>query len=151
MCNLCAIQEISSQGRWPKPLEEPVKDITFLVSTSHDEYESNKTACQKKTTIPESLLDTLRLLAAALEELDSDREKWWSSDDKRAMRKRLDAECTSESQRKLTDLHKINNATNEKIESMKAKLGVFCKWSLGMNGGVWELVEGAKVKVKVEK
>ena len=28
---------------------------------------------------------------------------------------------------------------------MQAKLGTFVKWSLGMNGGLWELVMSAKV------
>lgn len=34
------------------------------------------------------------------------------------------------------------------VEGMQAKLwvGGFVKWSLGMNGGIWELEQGGKVK-----
>lgn len=28
---------------------------------------------------------------------------------------------------------------------MNAKLGMFVKWNLGMNGGVWELMQADKV------
>jgi hypothetical protein len=42
-------------------------------------------------------------------------------------------------------LHKINNDVNERIETMSAKLGTFVKWSLGLNGGIWELQKGHKV------
>jgi hypothetical protein len=51
----------------------------------------------------------------------------------------------------LTELQKINNKTASQIESMQAKLGTFVKWSLGMNCGIWELEQSAKVKTeKVE-
>ncbi|KAK4548258.1 hypothetical protein LTR36_010128 [Oleoguttula mirabilis] len=143
MCQLCPIKDVAAQARWPKPLEAPVKDIEFVVTTAHDDYEANKAACRSKTTIPESLLDMLRLLAASLNELEADREKWWMAPEKKELRRRLDADCDH---KKMTELHKINNATSDRIESMQAKLGTFVKWSLGMNGGVWELVESAKVK-----
>ena len=32
------------------------------------------------------------------------------------------------------------------VEGMQAKLGGFVKWSLGMNGGIWELEESGKVQ-----
>jgi hypothetical protein len=81
-------------------------------------------------TTPDSLLDILRLLATVLEELESDRQKWWTSPEKREQRRRLEEEVD---QRKLSALHKINNETNERIEAMSAKLGLFVQWSLGMN------------------
>jgi hypothetical protein len=40
----------------------------------------------------------------------------------------------------LTELHKINNAAVERIEGMEATLGGFVRWSLGMEGGVEELL-----------
>lgn len=100
MCNLCPITHLASpsQGRWPKPLEEAVKDIDFLVATAHETFEA-----QKKTASPgngirrdgdsggegkevhESLLSTLRLLATALEELENDRVGWWMGDEKRRL------------------------------------------------------------------
>lgn len=39
------------------------------------------------------------------------------------------------------ELQKINNATRERIEAMKAKVGMFCRWSLGLEGGVEGLPE----------
>ena len=33
----------------------------------------------------------------------------------------------------------------ERIEAMSATLGQFVKWRLGMNGGIWELEQSAKV------
>ena len=146
MCQLCNIKNAAAQGRWPKPLEKHIQDIDFLIATAHDEYEANKAKCAIKANIPESLLDVLRLLAAALDELEADREKWWMAPEKKELRRRLDADCDS---RRMTELQKINNSTVDRIKTMQAKLGTFAKWALGMNGGVWELVEGGKVKTEV--
>ena len=150
MCQLCTIKDLATRDRWPKPLEHHKSDIEFLITSAHDEYNTFKTpkatspepnATKPKT--PDSLLDILRLLAIVLEELESDRQKWWTSPEKREQRRRLEEEAD---QRKLSALHKINNEMNERIEAMSAKLGLFVKWSLGMNGGVWELREGHKVE-----
>lgn len=148
MCQLCGIKDISTQVRWPKPLEPSIKDLDFLVSTAHDDYQTNKGLCALKETIPALLLDALRLLATALDQLETEREDWWTTPEKRSLRKRLDADCD---QKKLTELHKINNTAKERIEAMLARLGTFVKWSLGMNGGVWELVEGEKVNTETSK
>jgi hypothetical protein len=48
-------------------------------------------------------------------------------------------------QKKLSELHKINNATTMRFEEMQAKFGGFVKWSLGMNGGVFELENAWRV------
>lgn len=144
MCQLCAIKNIAARDRWPKPLEHHQADLDFLITSAHDDYIAYQTQKQsnKDAPTPESLLDVLRLLATVLEDLEEDRQKWWSSPEKREQRRRLDEECN---QKKLSELHKINNSTMERIEAMSAKLGQFVKWSLGMNGGIWELQEGAKV------
>lgn len=76
MCQLCPIKNTAAQTRWPKPLESNIKDIDFLITTAHDDYEANKAKCGDKVTIPDSLLDVLRLLEDALNELEADREKW---------------------------------------------------------------------------
>ncbi|KAK3109922.1 hypothetical protein LTR53_016330 [Teratosphaeriaceae sp. CCFEE 6253] len=143
MCQICGLRDLAIQIRWPKPLEPPIKDLDFLVSTAHDDYAANKAACARKEMIPASLLDVLRMIATSLEELERDREAWWAAAEKRALRKRLEGECD---QQKLTSLHKVNNATSERIEAMEARLGTFVRWSLGLKGGVWELVHGDKVK-----
>jgi hypothetical protein len=143
MCQLCGISDIAAKHKWPKPLEASITDLKLLITTAHDEYEANKSLCASKTSIPESLLDILRLLSAAIDDLENGREAWWISPEKKAMRRRLDEEC---SQAKLTELHRINNATAERTEAMQARLGTFVKWTLGLDGGVWELVESVKVK-----
>ena len=142
MCQLCTIRDIATQAQWPKPLGAQIKDIHFLITTAHDDYEANRPACQSRSTIPASLLDVLRLLATAMDELEVDREKWWMAPEKKELRRRLDAQGDYG---KLTKLQKINNTTSERIEAMQARLGTFVRWSLGMNGGVWELVGSARV------
>ncbi|KAI7465010.1 hypothetical protein KC357_g7751 [Hortaea werneckii] len=74
MCQICSMKQIASQDRWPKPLESEVQDINFLVQTIHTDYEANKSQCTTKETMPEELLENLRLLSLALEQLDHDRE-----------------------------------------------------------------------------
>jgi len=56
--------------------------------------------------------------------------------------KQLKAEVSSQSERKLTESHKINNSAVDRIEGMEAKVGGFVRWSLGLEGGVEELLEG---------
>lgn len=58
--------------------------------------------------------------------------------------KRLKEEVSGTSERKLTELQKINNSAVERIESMEAKFGGFVRWSLGMKGGVEELMKGGE-------
>jgi len=110
--------------------------------------ESQKRHRVPRNLAPESVLDILRILATVLEVLESDRQKWWTSPEKREQRHRLEEEAD---QRKLSALHKINNETNDRIEAMSSKLGLFVKWSLGMSGGIWELREGHKVEGAGEK
>ncbi|KAI5366340.1 hypothetical protein Slin15195_G078600 [Septoria linicola] len=146
MCQLCAIKQVAAQDRWPKPVESHKSDFNFLVDTIHtgwDAYIERKLG-RSELSVPEDLLELLRLLADLLETLEEERSTWWKSPEKRALRQRLEHGCE---QRKLSDLHKINNTTMSSIESLNAKLGLFVKWSLGMNGGVWELMNAHKVNV----
>jgi hypothetical protein len=169
MCQLCSIKDIASRDRWPKPLETHPNDIKFLVASAHDEYTSLQSQTSSGNTTPTSdaLLDVLRLLADLLEEIEAERVKWWISPQKREQRRRLEADCD---QKKLSALlvnrfplsrtsanaftiatrHLVNNKTSDMIEGMDARLGGFVKWTLGMNGGIWELRESVKVaKAKV--
>jgi hypothetical protein len=93
MCQLCTIETLATEIRWPEPLERLVKGLDFLLDTAHDDYEANKAAC-RKDTVPESVLDVLRLINTAIEELDTAREKWWFAPEK-ALRRRLEADCDS--------------------------------------------------------
>ncbi|KAK5726465.1 hypothetical protein LTR17_012689 [Elasticomyces elasticus] len=147
MCQLCAIKDIAAKETWPKPLARSIKDLDFLVETAHSDFEDNKASCADKTTIPTSLLEVLRLLATSLQELENDRAKWWTDPKKREQRKRLESTYQTES---LTKLQKINNTTSDTIEAMSARLGTFVKWSLSMNGGVWELMHFDKVSTGAE-
>lgn len=147
MCQLCEIKNIATRDRWPKDLEHHKIDINFLVTSSHDEDAAFRDRAQAKTNdtvkASETLLDFLRLLVALVEQVEEDREKWWASPQKREQRKNLELECD---QKKLSELHKINNRVVEAIEAMNARLGLFVKWSLGMNGGLWELVKSAEIR-----
>lgn len=131
MCQLCNVKAIALRDRWPKPLEHHKADIELLITSAHDEYIAfhDLKLSDKNQRPPESLLELLRLLATVLEDLEDDRQKWWSLPEKRERRKRLEEECD---QTKLTELYKINNGTVERIEAMSAKLRQFVKWSLDM-------------------
>jgi hypothetical protein len=150
MCQICAISLVAKKDRWPKPVEASKPDLDFLVTTTHDTYTHYQHLRQNSpnTPIPESLLDQLRLLSKLLNSLEDDRETWWTSPEKRDMRKKFELEGN---QKDLSQLHKINNATMVRFEEMQAKLGVFVKWSLGMNGGVFELENAWRVAGLVEK
>lgn len=94
------------------PLAEATRDTEgrcqhFLVESIHDEYQTYQKLKQKSPTTPppDSLLELLRLLSHQLDVLEADREAWWTSPEKRALRQRLEHECD---QRKLSDLHKIS-------------------------------------------
>ena len=148
MCRLCTIKDLAKRDRWPIPLGHYQADIELLVTSAHDGYEKSKaqgssnTDSTKAAQAKGALLDNLRTLADLLEEVDSDRQKWWTTPEKREMRQRLQEEGD---QQKLSNLHKINNDVNEHVEAMNAKLGQFVKWSLGISGGVWELQYGGRV------
>ena len=141
MCQLCGITTPTTNGRWPKPLEHPIADVNFLVTCGHDEFIAFQKTKQsdKKAPTTEKLLDVLRLLASALEELEAGQQAWWTSPGKREQRRRLDEECD---QKTLSELHRIDNSTEERIEAISAKLGSFVKWSVGLNGGMSSLEEG---------
>ena len=149
MCRICAIKDIAVRDPWPKPLEHYKADINLLVTSAHDEYVAYQSAQQldKDAQAPDNLLDLLRLMAKLLDQVEDDRQSWWLSPEKRELRRRLEEDCD---QKKLSELHKIDNGTTERIEAMNAKLGGFVKWSLGMNGGIWELRASAKVTKTVD-
>ncbi|PPJ49650.1 hypothetical protein CBER1_02158 [Cercospora berteroae] len=130
--------------RWPNSVEAHKKDLNFLVDTIHDDWETYAKQKQENPglQVPTELLEMLRLLADTIEQLDEERLTWWTSPEKRALRKRLE---DGGEQRKLSDLHNINNNTVSSIESLNAKFGMFVKWGLGMKGGVWELKNAHKV------
>lgn len=109
----------------------------------------------------DSLLDLLRILSRPFDVLEADREAWRASLEKRVLRQRLEKDSD---QRKMSDLHKINeylefamgvenaelmtdNTATSSIEALSAKLGQFTKWSLGVKGCMWELENASKVKV----
>lgn len=166
MCQLCPISHLATSARWPKPLEPSIADLTFLITCIHDEHEKWKsattstnastntntntstqnTSTSTTTTNPASshtaLLPLLRDLSAALTSLTHERAAWWKS--KTPLIKQLRDEVSGTSERKLTELQKINNAAGERIEGMEAKLGGFVRWSLGMEGGVGELLRGGE-------
>ena len=137
MCQLCEIKNIAARDRWPNTLEQHKPDINFLVTSAHDEYTTARSKSSIKPNDPAAplpqLLEYLRLLSTLLDQIESDRELWWTSPPKREQRRQLELECE---QRKLSELHKIHNRVVEGIEGMRARLGVFVRWGLGVEGGM---------------
>ena len=145
MCQLCSISTLATSARWPKPLESSISDLSFLITCIHSQHEAWKkaegTAAVTNTNTNEeraALLSLLRTLSGTLTSLGHERSAWWKS--KAPLIKQLKEEVSGE--RKLTELHKINNAAVERIEGMEAKLGGFVRWGLGLEGGVEELLKG---------
>jgi len=143
MCQLCPISTVAATGRWPKPLESSISDLNFLITCIHSQHEAWKkaegTTTGTNTNTNEeraALLSLLRTLSGTLTSLGHERIAWWRS--KTPLIKQLKEEVLGE--RKLTELHKINNAAVERIEGMEAKLSGFVRWGLGLEGGVEELL-----------
>lgn len=63
------------------------------------------------------------------------RTDWWNDPKKKAQRREWDEACDD---KKLIAMHKINNATLGMIENMRAKVGVYVKWNLGVEDGIDE-------------
>lgn len=144
MCQVCTpISTLATSGRWPKPLESSVNDLKFLLTCIHSEQEQIESHDQKNNeNSRDALLSSLCDLSAMLTSLKHERTTWWKS--KAPMIKQLKEEVSGTSERKLTELHKINNACTERIEGMEAKLGLYVRWSLGLKGGVEELLNGGE-------
>jgi hypothetical protein len=166
MCQLCALNTISKSSRWPKPLESLVSDLGLLISTAHITLTTSKSTSaatpakeDKKISAPSTtinitpvvkhspLLPTLRDINTLLELLEEERVKWWQS---KSSERKFWRETFQED--KLTGINVVNNKTVEMIEGLKAKLGTFCRWSLGMKEGIEGLEDGEieKKDVKME-
>ena len=85
---------------------------------------------------PISFLMTIRDIFTMVGTLEEEREKWWTSPLKRSQRREWEERSENA---KLVGLHKVNNSTNSMIESVKARLGGFVKWTLGIHGGLEEV------------
>lgn len=125
-------------------MEACKSDLDFLVDSVHDEFVEYEKSKGKLTAAPppESLVELCRTLYHQLDALKDEREKWWSAPESRAKRTRFEL---NGDQKNLSELHKINNTTSASFESISARFGAFVKWGLGMNGGVFELLNAHKV------
>ncbi|KAH0336130.1 hypothetical protein KCU81_g8724, partial [Aureobasidium melanogenum] len=147
MCQLCVLNTISQSSRWPKPLEPLISDLHLLVNTAHSEFSRYKpftplsttaklhsSIIVTTTTTPNpatALLSTLRDIKTLLELLEDERTTWWSG---KAKERQYWREAYQED--KITKINVVNNKTIEMIEGLKARLGTFCRWSLGLEDGV---------------
>ncbi|KAG9717399.1 hypothetical protein KCU73_g15379, partial [Aureobasidium melanogenum] len=148
--------------------------LHLLVTTAHSEFNSNnpsttsdtndklrsipsttstttititKTARNPSTTTKSSLLTTLRDIKTLLELLEEERIQWWNV---KAKERKHWRETYQED--KITKINVVNNKTVEMIESLNARLGTFCRWSLGLEDGVEGLdgLEKERKDVKME-
>ena len=121
-----------------------MSDLQFLMTFIHSQHEaweeSEVTKRNDNNDARSALLSLLRTLSGALTSLGHERTAWWKS--KTALIKQLKQEVSGQSERKLMELHKINNSVVDRIEGMEAKLGGFVRWGLGLEGGVEELLKG---------
>lgn len=164
MCQLCSLNTISTSFRWPKPLEPFISDLGLLVTTAHSELSTHKhnsalpcaadkkppTTSRPTITItaapkPSLLVPTLRDINTLLEVLEEERLKWWQA---KAPKRKFWRETYQED--KITKINVVNNKTVEMIEGLKARLGGFCRWSLGMVDGIEGLGAGEKEKEDVK-
>ncbi|KAM0718415.1 hypothetical protein Q7P37_005485 [Cladosporium fusiforme] len=141
MCQLCSIPTLASSSRWPKPLEQSISDLNFMVKCAHDEHETWRRTHQPSAKVPppNSLLELLGTITTAIASLECERVEWWKS--KTPLIKELKESLDGKSEKKLTELHKINNSAVERIEAMEAKVGGFVRWSLGVEGGLAAVAE----------
>jgi hypothetical protein len=168
MCQICTITTLSTSARWPKPLESCIADLHFLITCVHDQHAAwekqqkaltatnttntlnpntaslatsyNSTTATNANTQTKPLLSILRTLSASLTSLEHERAAWWKS--KTPLIKSLKDEVSGQSEKRLTELHKINNSAIEQLGGMEAKLGGFVRWTMGVKGGVEELCRG---------
>lgn len=94
---------------------------------------------KKNASAPKHLLENACLLATAVKDLEEQRQDWWAS--KTVMIRKLQDSCEDGDAKKVTELHKINNATLGKIESIEARVGGIVKWALGIEGAVEALLD----------
>ncbi|KAH0360698.1 hypothetical protein KCU65_g9232, partial [Aureobasidium melanogenum] len=163
MCQLCVLSTISQSSRWPKPLEPLISDLHLLVNTAHSEFGRYKPSTPPDTRIntcstititvattpsqTTTFFSTLRDVKTLLELLEEERTTWWNG---KAKERQYWRETYQED--KITKINVVNNQTVEMIESLKARLGTFCRWSLGLEDGVEGLdgieKEGKDVKME---
>lgn len=124
-----------------KPRAAPdttVKAHSTTSTTSTITITTTTTASPAKT----SIFPTLRDIKTLLEFLEEERTTWWNG---KAKERQYWRETYQED--KITKINVVNNKTVEMIESLKARLGTFCRWSLGLEDGV----EGLDGVVKESK
>ncbi len=78
-----------------------------------------------------SMHTTTQTLEALLEVIECERVEWWNAPATRERRRKWLESGESD---KATRLQVVNNRTTEMIREMMAKLGLFCRWSLGVEG-----------------
>lgn len=176
MCQLCLISTITNGSRWPNPTTSSVEDVIFLATTCHEQYSSWQSkartsqvspslssatfsaSVERSTTTPDikvsktapkTLHEDTCLLVTAVKDLEDQRQSWWAG--KFGMVRKLQDSCHEGDAEKATEIHKINNTTIGKIESVEARAGGFVKWALGIEGGVEALLKMDMIELKASK
>ncbi|KAK0622105.1 hypothetical protein DIS24_g11398 [Lasiodiplodia hormozganensis] len=113
----------------PKPLEPTLSSLRDLIKHAHPEAKaySNTTTKAAKNELRTKLTKTTVLIRTNLDLLDQERDEWWKT--KAQLRRQL-AEAGDEE--KLKKLHLINNSITAMMRDMRARLGVWVRWGLGV-------------------
>ncbi|EON66156.1 hypothetical protein W97_05399, partial [Coniosporium apollinis CBS 100218] len=111
----------------PPPSASPAKSAPSPRSTVSTPQESPARGAALDAA-RNSLGATLTTVLTQLTLIDKQREEWWAA--KKATRRRWAEEGA---QRKLTALQVVNLKAADMIGDMRAKVGVFCRWNLGVD------------------
>ncbi|KAB2580632.1 hypothetical protein DBV05_g833 [Lasiodiplodia theobromae] len=134
MCQLCQLTTISKRDRWPKPLEPALSSLRDTIKHAHPEAEAYRnttttTTEATKNDLRTKLKKTTVLIRTNLDLLDKERDEWWKA---RAQLRRQLTEAGDEE--KLKTLQLINNGVTDMMRDMRARLGVWVRWSLEVKG-----------------
>ncbi|KAK5163280.1 uncharacterized protein LTR77_010866 [Saxophila tyrrhenica] len=120
------------------PLVDVKRSVEFLVPLAHDEWEKMRSqedkALRNKPT--DELINAVSAIAKNIAGASALHDKWWTSPEKRWQRDLLVA---TGDETKLSKLYAIRKETTDMIEEMEAKVGLFAKWCLGLDGGFEQL------------
>lgn len=152
MCQLCRVTDIADRDRWvhapslkralpnhpltqpqPKPLEPTLAELRDVVRRAHPDVKAYNNGNQPPSPARErhrqGLVTTARVVLAALALLESERGEWWAR--KGAQRREWERAAAWQ---RLTALQSVNNKTQAMVREMEAKVGMFARWSLGVEG-----------------
>ncbi|KAL1648379.1 hypothetical protein SLS58_002132 [Diplodia intermedia] len=139
MCQLCRLVTISERDRWTT-----LATFRDTVKRAHSEAEAFAAATTaaattvtnaadaeaKRLDLLASLLDTVKLIRASLDLLTKELELWWKA--KAPLRRQF---TDTGDEEKLRRSKLVHNSVNAMESDIRAKVGVWVRWGLGVEEG----------------